>query len=220
MKRASKRDAVAKTKVHIIAGGSKSKNVNFEIFDDPAVEVWGLNAIRFDWVLRWDRMFNLHRYDLLLKYGWPVEREAAWAATHRNIPFYTLVDDWPAHWLPCHRIFPQDRLFAMPRGRYHQNSCDMMLTFAIMESFKEIHCHGVNLALNAVAEQMSARACFEYWAGYAEGKGISVTMAKDCDMFHSMHIVMSDRIYGYDDCPVYEDRTANARKGAPYRFDE
>ena len=92
--------------------------------------------------------------------------------------------------------------------------------FAIHEGFDEIRLHGWMLALNAVSEQMSARACFEYWAGYAEGRGVKVVTAGDCDMFYAYHIVKSERVYGYDDCPAYEDRTRGARSGAPYRYDE
>ena len=54
-------------------------------------EVWGLNAIRPEWVPRWDRMFNLHWYDALQRYKWKPEffgSEVLFSAMNTTMPFF------------------------------------------------------------------------------------------------------------------------------------
>lgn len=203
----------------IVQGGAKKKY--FDCCSNwPNDEIWCLNGIAFKWLPRIDRMFNIHRYALLKEYGYSIDYDVSWAAINRHVPFY-VADEWPGGILPNQVIFPREVLRRMPRGNYHCNSADWQIALAIYEGFERIRVHGVNLALNSVNEQLSARACFEYWVGYAEGLGIEVVMAPDCDMFYAYHLVRSERVYGYDDCPVYEDRTSSkAPHGAPYRYDD
>jgi hypothetical protein len=207
----------------IIGGGAKARNLDVAMCDAEGVEIWGINAIRKKWVPRWDRMFNLHRYDLLRKYGWPVEVDAEWCANHEDIPFYT-VDQWPDGRMARTIIFPREKMAeAMPRGDYHCNSFDWLVAYAVYRGgYDSVHLHGVTLTTDGLLEQMSSRACLEYWCGYAEAKGVKIVQSKDCNLFYATHLVLSERVYGYDDCPAYEDRTSNAPPGGqpPYRFDE
>jgi len=203
----------------IIGGAAKPKNIDFELFRNPDVEVWGINAIRKKWVPRWDRMFNIHKYELLLHYGWPVDVDAEWASEHPEIPFYT-ADKWPDGRMSRAKIFPRTEMSYMPRSNYHCNSFDWLIAFAIHNKFDAVHLHGCQVSLDPM-EQLSARACIEYWAGYAEASGTKIFTAKDCNLFYAFHFVQSKRVYGYDDCPAFEDRTSAHEAGrAPYRFDE
>lgn len=202
-------------KIAIIGGNAKKRYFRASDYD----EVWGLNAIRFEWVPKWHRMFNLHIYKRLVEYKWPVERDIEWVKKNPAVPFHTL-DQWPDK-LPV-RIFPKAQLWDMPRGDYHCGSFDMMIAFAIYlrEScgidISNVTLHGVTLSLGG--EPISARACLEYWCGYAEAKGISINQKPDCDLFSFFHLVRSKLVYGYDDTPLYEDRLK--KRGPAYDFGE
>ena len=74
-------------------------------------------------------------------------------------------------------------------------------------------------ALVEAGEPISARACLEYWLGVAEGRGVRVTVAEDCDIFAFYHLVKSNMVYGYDDTPIFEDRTRPAGD-VPYKVAE
>lgn len=203
----------------IIGGGAKARDVDVEFCERHDVEVWGFNAIRKKWVRRWDRMFNIHRYDLLRQYGWPVDIDAEWAADHPHVPFYT-ADKWPDGRMVRAELFPRDRIAeSLPNARndYHCNTFDWLIAFACYLEFAEVHLHGCNLTTDGLMEQMSARACVEYWSGFAEGRGTKIVKAPTCNLFLATHMVLSTRLYGYDDSPAYEDRT---KDGVPYRFDE
>lgn len=205
----------------IIGGGAKAKCFDYALIDDKDVEIWGINAIRYDWVPRWDRMFNLHRYALLQKYGWPCWKDAEWAASHKDVPFYTM-DEWPDGRMTRSKRFPFEMLMHQyPRGRYHCNSFDWLIAYALFERFSVLHLHGCTLVKDGMMEQMSASRCAEYWAGYAEGQGMKVKTYEDCDLFNAWHLVRSDRTYGLDDSPPWEDRRANAPypDGQPFRYD-
>jgi hypothetical protein len=68
-------------------------------------------------------------------------------------------------------------------------------------------------------EQTSAAKCAEYWVGYAEGLGMKVHVGEDSAMFGVYHLTKTNRVYGYDDSPAYEDRTSEG-KDPPYRYDD
>lgn len=206
-------------------------------------EVWGLNAIYQDWIPRWDRRFNLHTYENLRRYRWPdkfFQREIEWSRDNPDKPFYTL-DKWPEpHQLAWPRgikapvdLFPYpDVMGSLPRGRYHCDSFDWLVAFAICLNWEtemwggpgrekppvdEIALHGVGLTMEA-GEPISARACLEYWCGVAEGRGIRVTCAEDCDLFYFYHLVKSNLVYGLNDTPIFEDRTKKSGE-APYTYE-
>lgn len=189
-------------KVTIIGGGSKKEHFDLE----AAGEVWGLNAIRPAWVGRWDRMFNIHMHWHLVR-DWEkgLKKERAWVRRNPDVPFY-VTDDWPKRDYPSQVVFPRDDLAKQVRGSYHAGSFDWMVAFAIHLGAEEIALHGVGLNLE-FGEPISARACLEYWCGYAEGLGVTVTAAPDCELFKQFHLVKSDSVYGYDDVQIVEDRT-------------
>jgi len=172
---------------------------------DKTWEIWGLNAIRPRWIKRWHRMFNLHRFAHLER-DCPeyIDADATWSRRNPKVPFY-VVDSWKG-WLANQILFPQKELAKMPRGNYHAGSFDWMVAFAIHLKAEIISLHGIGLNLES-NEPISARACLEYWCGYAQGRGIAVWIDHHSDPFHQYHIVKSDSVYGYDDVRLVEDRT-------------
>jgi hypothetical protein len=189
-------------------------------------EVWGLNGI---WLKccehYWTRFFNLHTHKNLKRYNYKIERDASWVKLNPDVLFYS-VDEWPElKGAPNAHIFPRgviaERL-TRHRNDYHCGSFDWMLAFAMTCSrplFHEIILHGVSLLIEP-GEPPSARACLEYWIGVAEARGTKVICAPDCDLFAFIHMVKSNLVYGYDDTPMYEDRTRDLKGEPPYKIAE
>jgi hypothetical protein len=210
----------------ILGGGAKARCIDLSIIDEPDVEIWDVNFIHAhkDWVgtviPRIDAVFNIHKYDLLKKYGYPTWRDASWARDHRRGTEIYLADKWPDERIAHAQIFPAAELREVyPRGDYHCNSCDWLIAYALYCGFKEVRLHGFNLEREGLMEQLSAAKCAEYWAGFATGKGMEVIVEKDSAMFGVYHPIKTNRVYGYDDCPAFEDKTPEGTD-PPYRYDD
>lgn len=218
-------------RVRIMGGNAKRQN-----FVDDGAEIWALNSIVRPWFPRIDRHFNLHTWERLLAYKYDVERDIELAAKNTEVPFYTM-DAWPTdrsdpklaavlsdlaiESLPIKswQQFPYLSLTKMfARGAYHCGSFDWMIAFAISLGVERIDLHGIGMVLEP-GEPISGRACLEYWCGIAEGRGIQILAARDCDLFYFYHLVKSNLIYSVDDTPIYEDRSVDARGGVPYTLD-
>ncbi len=213
--------------VFILGGGAKARHFDISAVDDldRDVEIWGVNFMfnKHDWAPRWDRMFNLHRYDLLKRYGYPCYRDAEWAAGRGRETRVILADKWPDGRMTNAEIFPRDKIaerYPAARNNYHVNSCDWLIAYALFEGFKVCHLHGFQLEREGPVEQMSAAKCAEYWAGFAEACDMKIIVEKDSSMFGVYHMVKTNRVYGYDDCPAWEDRTTGAPDDPPYRYDD
>lgn len=209
----------------IVGGGAKARCFPFKLLDgnrngDEDCEIWGINfQTKKEWLPRWDRMFNIHRYDLLKKYGYATWADSMWALEKRFTRVF-LADEWPDNRMHNAEIFPANELRTKyPRGDYHCNTLDWLILYAFHEGFGAIHIHGYNLEREGVIEQMSAAKCAEYWAGYVTGKGMEVHVGEDSSMFGVYHLALTNRVYGYDDCPAWEDRRPGA-KDPPYRYDD
>lgn len=192
-------------KVVMLGGGAQARHWDYDY--RKGWQVWGLNSIRPHWVLRFHRMFNLHRIKHLER-DCPqyIDWDANWSRRNPDVPFY-VCDSWRGL-LKNQVIFPLQSLRTLPRGgEYHASSFDMMVALAIKEKVTEIAIHGVSFHIMEAGEPISARACLEYWLGLATGRGIKVTTAPDCTgLFHQFHYVRSRSIYGFDDVHMIEDR--------------
>lgn len=176
-------------------------------------EIWGLNAIYPVWAMgvKWARRFNLHMFEHLKRdWAYGVRFEVENMKLRRETPLYVL-DPWDradgTKMLPNEKIFPGDRLMhEQPRGDYHAGSWDWLVAYAVHIGAVEISLHGIYLSLDSARDEpISARACLEYWIGYAEGRGVPVHLF-DCDLMYQYHLVRSKSIYGYDDVAVVEER--------------
>lgn len=176
---------------------------------DERWQLWGMNSsyrAHPGLERRWDRMFNLHRLAHLER-DCPeyVDWDAAWSRRHPKVPM-VVVDSW-GKLLTNQAIFPRAALQKQPRGDYHASSFDWLVAYAIHLKATMIHIHGAKFALDSPREEpISARACLEYWCGYAEGRGITVREHSDCEMFVQYHLVQSRTVYGYDDVKMVEHR--------------
>lgn len=195
-----------------IVGNAKNPQPVVQMAQD-GWELWGLNAIYpfGDANLPWARRFNLHMFEHL-KRDWPqgLRYEVERMRQMPNVPLYVL-DSWlradGSKMLPNEQIFPGEEMMAnQPGGRYRAGSWDWLVAYAAYLGAAEITLHGVYLSLDSARDEpISARACLEYWIGYAEGKGIKVGLF-DCDLMYQYHLVRSRTVYGYDDVAVVEER--------------
>jgi hypothetical protein len=189
-------------KVVMIGGGSKEENYTHI----DGCEVWGLNGIRPKWIKKFDRMFNIHmREHLEEQWKDGLEKDVKWANENSDAKFY-VCDPWKD--VPSAIMLPRDEM-KFGRPNYHCGSFDWMTAFAIHLGATEISIHGVGLNLEW-GEPISARACLEYWCGFAEAKGITVHTSKDCDLFYPYHLVRTNNVYGYDNFDLVEDRTRSS----------
>lgn len=192
-------------KVAIISAGAPRHTGAF--YDEPW-ELWGINAAyrNVHPGRAWGRIFNLHRFAHLER-DCPqyVDWDTAFHRRNPKVPIYVL-DSWRGL-LKNARIFPTEELMAMPRGHYHASSFDWLVAYAVHLKAKAIHLHGMGFALDSPREEpLSARACLEYWCGYAEGRGIPVTDHAPLELFRQYHLVKSDTRYGLDDVVMVEKR--------------
>ena len=173
---------------------------------DERWELWGLNSSYRQHGMRWARMFNLHRLAHLERdVPQYVDWDSAYSRRHPKVPFY-VVDSWRGL-LKNQVLLPRAELAKQPRGHYHASSFDWMVAYAIHLGAKNIHVHGAHFALDSPREEpISARACLEYWLGYAQGRGINVAAGNCHGLFRQFHLVMSDSAYGFDDVHMVEER--------------
>jgi hypothetical protein len=183
-------------KVAIIGGLTKTERY---LPEGKEWEYWGLNAIRPKFCDGlWSRWFNLHRMEHLGKWQKGLKLEVKWALDNPRIPFYVIGAEYWRKEIPHVREFPRPRLIER-YDNYHSWSFDWMLCFAIALGAEEISLHGIG-SMHA-GEPLSARACTEFWCGYAEAKGIKVSFDPACDLFYQYQLVRSNILYGYEDAP-------------------
>lgn len=165
---------------------------------------WGINAAYRKVQTRWGLMFNLHRLAHLER-DCPeyIDWDAAFSRRNPNVPM-VVVDSW-GKLLKNQRLFPYAELARQPRGRYHASSFDLLVAYATHFKAQHLHLHGAHFAVDGPGEEpISARACLEYWCGYAQGQGIKVEAFNSTGLFRQFHLVMSDTVYGWDDVHMIE----------------
>jgi hypothetical protein len=195
-------------KIAIVGPSAAQRSVDLY---DQTWTFWGINSCYRRLAARWAAMFNLHRLahlerDVPQYIGW----DAAFSRLNPKVKM-VVVDTWRGL-LKNQVIFPRAELEHQPRSDYHASSFDWMLAYAVHLGAKIVSVHGANFALDSNRDEpISARACLEYWAGYAEGRGTRVWTAGDCDLFLQYHLVASRTVYGYDDVVMVEDRRARRR---------
>lgn len=161
-------------------------------YDDPQVEIWGMNEL-WKYLARWDRWFELHPREVFaLEGNRDQAAHVAWLQQQpADKPIYMLQrhDDIPGS-VPypleamTMRFFP-----GQPRG-YFTSSIAFMLALAIAEGATWIGLYGIDLASDT--EYANQRAAAEYFIGVARGMGITVVIAS------GSALLKSPAIYGYD----------------------
>ena len=117
--------------------------------------------------LRADRWFEIHppTTDIQNEYDMQWLRECP-------VPIYT-TEPFPEN--PNAVVFPVDRL-ANKFTDYFSCTFAYQIALALAEGFEEIAIHGLQLAYGTQREATVERACVDWWLGYAEGRGVRVTI--------------------------------------------
>lgn len=179
-------------------------------FDDPSVEIWGINELH-RYLPRWDRWFELHaRESFEVKGNRDQEAHVNWLRAQKPVddPAYRPIfmrevfADIPAGVrLPLEWL--SDRFFVRFGQRpYFTSSIGYMLAMAIAEGRDEnfvpindqavtwIGLYGVDLASNT--EYGEQRPNAEYFIGLARGLGIQVEIAE------GSALLRGDHLYGFE----------------------
>lgn len=174
-------------------------------FNAPGTEVWSLNSAHE--VLpgvHFHRYFELHRRAYLQRYemgNWEARLKWMRDLKRKDCPVYV----WEV-WPECKtaRLYPKADVEQLtPHGRYHLGSFDWMVALAILEGFETIKLFAVDFSRGG--EPIGARACLEYWLGFAEGRGIGVEVFGRGDLFKTYQLLRSDKQYGIEDVHLVED---------------
>ena len=161
-------------------------------FDDPTVEVWGLNELH-KYLPRWNRWFEIHDAETLgvsqrdLTEG-EQKRHLTWLSQdHGAGKVIYMQPQFCGSRFPNAVPFPLDDLAAtFKRGRYFTSSIAMMLAVAIKDGYDWIGLYGIDLASDV--EYQDQRPCAEYYVGVAEGLGREVVIAPTSAICKAGHV--------------------------------
>jgi hypothetical protein len=158
-------------------------------FNDPEFEIWSIaHACLGDPIPRCDRIFEVHKWDEVVKWGSP----GAWAM-FPNVPVYLQEarSDVPNSLAyPFDRIVEKFNIFHDRKEVNMTNSISWMIALAIDEGFEEIHIYGVNMSHQS--EYQSQKPSCEYYLGLAKGMGIKIYVPSESDLMKSYFLYGKD----------------------------
>lgn len=178
-------------------------------WDDPTLEIWGLNdayTLNFPRIDRWYELHPTHKFHYRPKhervvyadqvpYGHYVRPEGhlEWLQNAaKAIPVF-LQDHPPAGWPPNAQRFPVEACEAA-FGNYWASGPSYEVAHAMLEGASEIQIWGIHLSTEQ--EYRDQRANFEHLLGIARGRGIKVVMA------NSSPVLKHGWKYGYQPKPA------------------
>lgn len=163
-------------------------------FDDPEVEIWGLNEAHAfpQWFKRASRWFQIHNTESWKRYiaKRDVRGHADWLKKNEwNIPIYMqfYVDEVPnSVGYPLYEVV--EKVFGnFRRGenkvKYFTSTFAYMMGIAVLEDFERVEIYGFEMADEI--EYVQQKACAEFWIGYAMAKGIEIYTPPNCQILYS-----------------------------------
>jgi len=167
-------------KIAIVAKGGTSSLAPWR---DKEWEIWGVPWISYP---RVDVLFDIHEDELTRR---SPEKAAKDDEIREQVKQY--------YWhLPCYcppsrayaygnpKPFPIDEIMARFPRPHLDNSIAYMIAFALMQDVEEIGLWGVHMV--GRTELFWEKPSVTYWVGYAEGRGVKVTIPDGCPLFMSM----------------------------------
>jgi hypothetical protein len=170
-----------------------AESYKFAPFDDPTVEIWGLNEL-WKYLPRWNRWFEVHDEETL----GVSKRDLTEGEQRRHL-------DWlrsqpvgnPIYMQPqfCDGRFPAAVPLPLDRltekfGRYFTSTIGYMVGMAILDDYDWIGIYGVDLASDVEYQQQRANS--EYLIGMARGMGKTVVLAETSAICKAGHL------YGFE----------------------
>uniref|UniRef100_A0A6M3KE53 Uncharacterized protein n=1 Tax=viral metagenome TaxID=1070528 RepID=A0A6M3KE53_9ZZZZ len=198
-----------KKKVSIVGFAPSSMEDVKYVWDDPQMEVWGLNQLYMalpaitQKATRWFQIHARHSYDANIPRD---HSHHQWMAEQRDFPIY-MQEQVPE--IPCSVRYPKEELLKIFWRRYFTNSISWMLATAIAERFEEIYMFGVDMAQDS--EYAFEKPSVEYFCG----------MIDIADFFGiSMKLIISDKsdilktawLYPFDDTAPFKAKTTQRRQ--------
>ena len=143
---------------------------------DPAWEIWGLNDLYRQFLpyhrARVSRWFELHGNTPLTRVRRPADHWEALESLH--VPVYTLHDlPTVTRTVP----YPLAEILAWAPRRYFACTMAYQIALALSEHADAVSLYG--LPLTYAREALIERPCVEWWLGYAEGRGVQVSVDHD-----------------------------------------
>ena len=173
-------------------------------FDDPTVEMWGLNELH-KYVPRWDRWFEVHDGETL----GVTKREPTDGEQKRHLDWLTAQPAGkPIYMQPqfCDGRFPAAVPYPLEQmcdrfGRYFTSTIGYMLAIAIADGYDWIGLYGIDLASDIEYQQQRANA--EYLVGVAHGLGRTVVVSPKSAILKAGHL------YGFEK-PIEDNKLLTA----------
>lgn len=201
-------------KLEVIEGGLKKRKkvailgtVPHKIqapFDDDEFEIWAIaHACLGDPLKRVDRIFEIHKWDEVVKWGSP----QSWEKLHPDVPVYIreVREDVPhSVAFPFDRLAKKFKIFDDREECMMTNSISWMVGLALDEDFEEIHIYGVNMSHSS--EYGFQKPSCEYYLGLAKGMGKKIYVPTESDLCKSFHLYGKDEEKVTDIMKKYNDR--------------
>ena len=151
-------------------------------FNNPEFEIWAIaHACLGEPLPKVDRIFEIHKWDEVVKWGSP----DAWRM-FPNAPVY-LIEPRPevknSIAFPFDGLVKSFQIFEDRNEAVMTNSISWMIALAIAEGFEEINIYGVNMSHHT--EYGTQKPSCEYYLGLAKGMGIKVYVPKESDLLKS-----------------------------------
>jgi len=154
-------------------------------FNDPDFEIWAIaHACLGEPLPRCDRIFEVHKWDEVVKWGSP----QAWAM-FPNAPVYlqeARAEVANSISFPFKELMSKFMIFDDRAEVNFTNSISEMIALAIDEGFEEIHVYGVNMSHHT--EYGTQKPSCEYYLGLAKGMGIKVYVPSESDLMKTYFI--------------------------------
>jgi hypothetical protein len=190
---AAKLRELRKGKKTVAFVGLAATSCSLAPFDDPDVEIWGLNeAHAFPWMKRATRWFQIHATESWKRYiaKRDVRGHFDWLKKNPlDIPIYMqyyneLVPksrDYPLHEV-VEKFFNNFRRGDL-RVKYFTSTFAYMMGVALLEDFERIEIYGFEMADEI--EYVKQKACAEFWIGLAMGRGVEIYTPPNCQILWS-----------------------------------
>lgn len=167
--------------------GFSASSIHLVPWQDPTVELWGMNQSYIHFERQPDRWFEIHR---------PEAREDVAVPDYLDdlkgigCPVYMIARE-PAY--PTSLTYPIEQVReAVPTlyHRYFTSAAAYMVALAIVEGFEEIALYGIDCATGT--EYAAQKPCLEAWLSLAVGRGLRVVVPPQSSLFKSAFL------YGYE----------------------
>jgi hypothetical protein len=167
--------------------GFSASSLHLVPWQDPTVELWGLNQAYINFERRPDRWFEIHRPE-----------------SRADVAVPTYLDDLktigcPLYMIAAEPIYPTSVKYPLEEVQavvpplyrsYFTSGVSYMIALAVKEGFEEIALYGIDCA--AGTEYVNQRPCVEAWCSLATGRGINVVIPPQSALFKAMFL------YGYE----------------------